>query len=249
MDRSQGTIFNNSNDRAKIFWHNIICRFGVQKEITVDNGKQFDCDTVRYFCLNMGTKVRYASVYDPQSNDTVERANGIIFSTIRKMLFDHKKGKWIEELPIAVWSHNTTESRATKFTTFRLLYGTEAMMPEEIRAATLRVTEADDASNKEKIEKDMFEIDKLNACQDLEAYQRQTRNWRDPKANIKDIRVGDLVLKRKQNVDNLGRLVEKWEGPSIAVKSTRAGAFYLATEDGKELPHSWNMESLLKYYN
>lgn len=47
-------------------------------------------------------------------------------STIRKMLFEHKKGKWIEELPIAVWPHNMTKSRAMKFTPFRLLYGTEA---------------------------------------------------------------------------------------------------------------------------
>lgn len=41
----------------KIFWHNIIYRFGVLKEITVDNGKQFDYDAFRNFCTNMGTKV------------------------------------------------------------------------------------------------------------------------------------------------------------------------------------------------
>ena len=29
----------------KFFWQNIVCRFGVPKEVTVDNGKQFDYTT------------------------------------------------------------------------------------------------------------------------------------------------------------------------------------------------------------
>ena len=34
----------------KFFWQNIVCRFGIPKEVTVDNGKQFDCTTFREFC-------------------------------------------------------------------------------------------------------------------------------------------------------------------------------------------------------
>jgi hypothetical protein len=48
-------------------------------------------------------------------------------------LFDQKKGKWVDELPKVIWSHNTTVSRATGFTSFRLLFGTEARTPEEIK--------------------------------------------------------------------------------------------------------------------
>ena len=59
----------------------------------------------------MGTKVIFASVYHPQSNGAVERANGIIFGSIKKCLFDQKMGKWADELPKVIWSHNTSESR------------------------------------------------------------------------------------------------------------------------------------------
>jgi hypothetical protein len=31
----------------KFFWQKIICMFGVPKELTVDNGKQFDCQDFR----------------------------------------------------------------------------------------------------------------------------------------------------------------------------------------------------------
>jgi len=52
----------------KFFWQNIICRFGVPREIIVDNGKQFDSQLFREFCYSVGTKVIFASVYHPQSS-------------------------------------------------------------------------------------------------------------------------------------------------------------------------------------
>ena len=69
----------------------------------------------------------------------MERANRVIFSRISKTLFNLCKGKWVEELPKVVWSHNTTASRTTGFTPFKLLYGEEAMLPEEAKHQSLRV--------------------------------------------------------------------------------------------------------------
>jgi hypothetical protein len=54
-------------------------------------------------------------------------------------LFDQKKGKWVDELLRVIWSHNTTISRAASFTPFRLLFGTEAMTPEEMKNESTRV--------------------------------------------------------------------------------------------------------------
>jgi transposase InsO family protein len=42
----------------------------------MDNGKQFDSQQFREFCASVGTKVNFASVYHPRSNNIVERANG-----------------------------------------------------------------------------------------------------------------------------------------------------------------------------
>jgi hypothetical protein len=78
-------------------------------------------------------KVSFASVYRPQSNGEVGQANALIFEAIKKILEGEKKGKWAEVIPRAVWSHNTTVCRATNFTPFRLLFGAEAMLPNEIK--------------------------------------------------------------------------------------------------------------------
>jgi hypothetical protein len=97
-------------------------------------------------------------VYHPQSNGAVERANVLIFSGIKKCLFDQKKGKWVDELSKLIWSHNTTVSRATGFTPSRLLFGTEAMTPEEIKNESMRVLKAKEIEEiDKKVEKDMIE--------------------------------------------------------------------------------------------
>jgi hypothetical protein len=70
----------------------------------------------------------------------VERTNRIVFSAISKTLFNLHKGRWTEELLKVVWSHNTTTSRTTGFTPFKLLYGEEVMLPEEIKHQSLWVT-------------------------------------------------------------------------------------------------------------
>jgi ribonuclease HI len=105
----------------KFFWQNIVCRFGVPKAITVDNGTQFDAETFKDFCDQIGTKIYFASVRHPESNGLVERANGIIMTGIMKLIFNQPRGKWPDELIKVVCGHNTTMSRSTEFSPFKLL--------------------------------------------------------------------------------------------------------------------------------
>jgi transposase InsO family protein len=59
----------------RFFWQNIICHFGVPKQIIVDNAKQFDCHIFKDFCCQMGVEVAFTSVYHPQSFEAVEKVN------------------------------------------------------------------------------------------------------------------------------------------------------------------------------
>jgi len=89
--------------------------------------------------LDSSATIAFALVYHPESNRVVKRANRVIFSAISKTLFNLRKGKWVEELSKVVWSHNTTTSRTTGFTPFKLFYDEEAMLPEEARHQSLHV--------------------------------------------------------------------------------------------------------------
>jgi transposase InsO family protein len=46
----------------------------------MDNETQFDAETFKDFCDQIGTKIHFASVRHPKSNGLVERENGIIIT-------------------------------------------------------------------------------------------------------------------------------------------------------------------------
>jgi hypothetical protein len=120
--------------------------------------------------------MKFSSVYHPQSNGAVERANGLIFPGIKTCLFDQKKGKWTDELLKVIWPHNTKVSRVTSFTPFRLLFGTEAMTPEEIKNESMRVLKGKEIEEVyQKVEKGMIELTILEAAENIEKYQKETK--------------------------------------------------------------------------
>jgi len=52
--------------RIKIFyWKNIIFRFGLQREIVLDNGTQFASRTIVDFCKHLGIQTKFVSVIHP----------------------------------------------------------------------------------------------------------------------------------------------------------------------------------------
>jgi hypothetical protein len=59
---------------------------------------------------------------------------------IMKLIFNQPRGKWPDELINVVWSHNTTVSRSTSFTPFKLLFGDEVITREEAKTGSIRTT-------------------------------------------------------------------------------------------------------------
>jgi transposase InsO family protein len=149
----------------------------VPKKITVHNGRQFDAETFKDFCDRIGTKIHFASVRHPESNGLVERANGIIMTEIMKLIFNQPRGKWPDELIKVVWSHNTTVSRSTGFTPFKLLFGDEAITPDEAKIGSIRITSSAEDEADYQTTKDTIEGTRLQAIEHINKYQAKTIRW------------------------------------------------------------------------
>jgi len=172
---------------------------------------------------------------------------------LKKRLYDantKKGGKWIQELPHVVWGLRTQPSKATGQSPFFLTYGSEAILLADIMWKSSRVEayqegEADEARQ---LELDSVEEARVNALTQSARYLQGIRRYHDRNVQQRSFNVGDLVLRRIQDETGLHKLNSRWEGPFIVIKVTRPGSYKITDADGNEVPNSWNIEHLHKFY-
>jgi hypothetical protein len=223
VDRSEGNLHHNNKNNSKFIWKNIVCHFGGTLRANSGQGKQFDNQDFRDFYASLETKVVFASVCHPQSNGVIERANGKILTSIKKRFLKDKKGKWADQL-------DTTRSRATGFTTFKLIYRAEAMTPQELKHNSSRSNPGIISNVDELTTKDLLGGDRVGALNTLNKYQAATKIWRDKAVIPKEFEEGDIVLIRTPRIKSRGKLESKWEGPFIIKKKTSPNSYRLVDQ-------------------
>ncbi|GJW44855.1 reverse transcriptase domain-containing protein [Tanacetum coccineum] len=122
-------VTNITGKQVKNFsFDNIVCRFRIPSTIITDNGTQLINDPFKSWAEGLGIKLVSTSVYHPQANGAVERANRSIIQGIKTRLHQ-EGGAWVEELSNVLWAHRTTPKTSNEETPFSLAYGTEAVIP------------------------------------------------------------------------------------------------------------------------
>ncbi|GJY84916.1 reverse transcriptase domain-containing protein [Tanacetum coccineum] len=90
------------------------------------------------------------TVAHPQANGLVERANKPLMHGLKVRLGRERVG-WVEELPNILWAHRTMLKTSNRETPFSVTYGSEAVIPAEIRMPTYQTIHFNEAQNEEEI--------------------------------------------------------------------------------------------------
>jgi transposase InsO family protein len=141
-------VVNITQGAAVAFLRSIICRFEVLSHIITDNETQFISRLFQEYCEGIGTQLCFASVAHPRSNGQVERENTEILRGLKTRTYDCLKkhgANWVNELSSVLWGNRTTPSRATRETSFFLVYGAEACLPLEIIMGSPRIQAFDES--------------------------------------------------------------------------------------------------------
>jgi hypothetical protein len=235
------------------FLKSIDCGFEVPSRIITDNGTQFTSRLFQEYCEGIGTQLCFASVAHPKSDGQVERANAEILRGLKTSTYDCLKkhgANWVNELPCVLWRNRTTPSRATGETPFFLVYRAEVCLPPEIIMGSPRVQSFDESMQEQLWREDVDFIDerRWRAAIRNARYNQSLRCYHQRFVHSRELRVGDLVLRRVLNLEGLHKLSLSWEGPFKVTEVCRPRCVRLATTEGVPLPNPWNIEHLRKFF-
>jgi hypothetical protein len=98
----------------------------------------------------------------------VERGNRLILAGLKPRLYEELEdysSKWIEQLPKIVWGLRTQVSRATGYSPFFLVYGSEAMLLADLIWTSPRIKQykEGEAEHTQRLELDSTEEVRVNA--------------------------------------------------------------------------------------
>ncbi|XP_075507601.1 uncharacterized protein LOC142544437 [Primulina tabacum] len=115
---------------------------------------------------------------------------------------------------------------------FSLVYGNEAVLPDEIGFELARVMfYNEDNDTRQATDLDLLEEKREVASIHMEAYKNRIAQSYNRRVVQRSFQVGDLVLRKVQE-EQRGKLEPKWEGPFKVIERLSSGAYYL--EDAQD---------------
>jgi hypothetical protein len=140
-----------------------------------------------------------------------------------------KGGKWIKELPNALWGLRTQPTKPTGHSPYFLVYGSEAILPVDIMWDSSAVEQYDEGISEDsrRVDVDRLEEARCAALVQSSRYLEGIRRYHDRNVKECSSNVGDLVLRRIQNMEGLHKLSSPWEGPFTVSKVTEPGSYCL----------------------
>jgi len=198
-------------------WKKIICRYGILRVLVSDNRKKFDNDSFRNFCFQLGIKNHYSSLAHPQANGQVEVTNRSLLKIIKTWL-EGANGVWLEELLNILWVYRTTARTPIGETSFRIAYGSEAVILAEVGLTSYRMGNHDEKKNDEAIHLQLDLLDEVRVIieQRLARYQDLMAKHYNSRVRHRDFKVRDLILRKVMGATRdptQGKLGPNWEGP------------------------------------
>jgi hypothetical protein len=135
-----------------------------------------------------------------KTNGQVERAYGMLLQGLKPRIFKCLKKfrlRWVAELPSNLWSLHIMPNRATSFTLFFMVHGSEAVLSTDIHCDSPKLQAYTEERNQVAIEDAIYQLDEVHDVALLHSsqYQQSLRCYHECNVRRCEFQVGDLVLR------------------------------------------------------
>ena len=116
---------------ADLFFEGVVSRFGVPTSIVSDRDPRFTAALWTQLWARLGTRLRLASAYHPQTDGQTERAHRTLEQTLRCLMSDQHvpADNWVALMPCVTMAINNTPADATGKAPNELVFGTTIATP------------------------------------------------------------------------------------------------------------------------
>ena len=131
---------------------------------------------------------------------------------------DDAKGAWPEELPNVLWAYRTTARTPTGETSFKLTYGTEAVILVEVGVTSTKRAAFSEKENNDKLRLNLDYLDEVRdeASSRMTKYQQKMAEYYNKRVKLRQLNIRDLILRKVTTATKdliQGKLGPTWEGP------------------------------------
>ncbi len=103
-----------SRSVAKFLCEEVFPRFCLPDTISSDNGPHFVAEVIKTTTKMLGIEQKFGCVYHPNSQGSVDRANGTLKAKLAKTIADSQnKSNWMQALPLVLMYMRSQTDRLT----------------------------------------------------------------------------------------------------------------------------------------
>ncbi|XP_046141954.1 uncharacterized protein LOC123987841 [Osmia bicornis bicornis] len=219
-------ISTTSEEVAKAFTENFICKFGSPKAILTDQGTCFTGSLMKKLAKTFQIKTYRTSSFHPQSNGSLERSHHVLIEYLKHYI--SKEKHWDEWLPQAMFSYNTSIHEGTKFTPHELIFGKKARQPSSVKPIDSLKTYPEYI---EKLIQTLYNLREI-AKSNLEKEKHRQKHYYDRKIRPINYETGEKVM--LLNPPRRNKFEKEYTGPYTILRNIEPNNIELAIRPNKK---------------
>jgi transposase InsO family protein len=190
---------------------NVICRYGSPAEVITDQGTEFKGAFDDLLQQNF-IEHRTTSAYHPQADGLAERAVQTVKRALRKHCEDARHATtWDTFIPWLLMGYNCSPQASTKQSPYKLLYGTDPVLPPATREVLQRPLDFQDeeecsayilARTQALRDNVAMAMSNLKIAQQKDKEQYRRRHSGEVKPKLRQFKAGDFVYRRRQQLQS-----------------------------------------------